>query len=249
VPDRSRVEVIGHGGAGAYYPGNSRSALEAAIRFGVDRIECDIQCSQNGDLVLVHDDRVPLPSGGKRRVAHLTTAELRVVLPGLLTLDEAAELTATRVPLMLDIKRSGYDEAVIEAIARHRFDRACSLSTTYLSTLVKLGRRFPAMRRGLSTGHLSTGVPGPLAQRLATWGLRAGSPVVLPRVLALAGATEAMLHYRIVSKKLVDSIHASGRLVNTWTVDRESDAARLHELGVDGIISNRPDAILALFRS
>lgn len=249
MPEFTRLEVIGHGGAGAYFPGNSRPAVEAAIRFGVDRIECDIQRSKDGDLVLVHDDRVPLPSGGTCRVRRLTTAELRAVLPGLLTLDEAAELTATRVPLMLDIKRSSYDDAVIEAIAQHRFDRECSLSTTYLSTLVKVGRRFPAMRRGLSTGHLSTRVPGSLSQRAATWGLRAVSPVVIPKVLAMAGATEAMLHYRIVTKKLVDAIHSSGRTVNAWTVDREVDAARLRDLGVSGIISNRPDAMLALLRS
>ena len=62
VPAPRSVEVIGHGGAGFYFPGNSRQSIERALEIGVDRIEFDVQRSAGDELVLVHDDRLRLPS-------------------------------------------------------------------------------------------------------------------------------------------------------------------------------------------
>src|SRR3712207_6470987 len=104
-----RPEVIGHRGAAAHAPGNSRAAFHTALDLGVDRIACDVRRSADGALVLVHDERVTLEDGENRRVDRLTLPELRALLPDLLTLDGLAELVGGRVALMIDLKATGYE--------------------------------------------------------------------------------------------------------------------------------------------
>lgn len=252
IPDRSwparsaapcPVEVVGHGGAGGLHPGNGQAAMVAALAIGVDRIECDVRRAADGGLVLVHDDGVSLDNGDRRLVRRLTTRELRGALPGLLTFDELVELVSGRAPLMIDVKRSGYEGEVVAAIRRHRLDDASSLSCTYVSTLRRVRAAYPSMRLGLSTGHWAGGTPTAPGRVAARWLLRIGAPVPLVAALRLAGASEAMLQHRIVTAPLVATLHAGGWRVNVWTVDRPEDIRRALALGVDGVISNRPDLV------
>ena len=38
----------------------------------------------------------------------------------------------------------------------------------------------------------------------------------------------------------IQKIHAAGLKVHVWTIDKINDAKRLLDLGVDGLITNRP---------
>jgi glycerophosphoryl diester phosphodiesterase len=56
--------------------------------------------------------------------------------------------------------------------------------------------------------------------------------------------------HTMIDSMFVDWAHRSRYRVNTWTVDDPARAAALHALGVDGLITNRPDVLLsALGRS
>ena len=235
--------MIGHGGAGAVHPSNSRASIETALTMGVDRIECDVQIAADGSLVLVHDDAAPLPDGGKRLVRRTTTAELRTLLPGLLTVDDLVEVTMGRVPLLLDVKRAGNEAEIIAAIRRHGLADTASLSSTYLSTLRQLRAALPTTRLGLSTGHVAGGDPTLPWRTIARWGLRLLVPLPLIASLRLVGATEAMLQHRVATAPLVTALHAGRWQVNVWTVDHPAAIRRAIDLGVDGIISNRPDLV------
>jgi glycerophosphoryl diester phosphodiesterase len=52
-----------------------------------------------------------------------------------------------------------------------------------------------------------------------------------------------MIHHRACSARMVELTHASGLRVYPWTVDDERLMDYLIELGVDGIISNKPDVL------
>jgi glycerophosphoryl diester phosphodiesterase len=244
-PDARTIEIIGHGGAGDFYPGNSRQAIEQAIKIGVDRIEVDVQLSADGDLVLVHDDQFFLHAR-KTPIDEITTAQLQSILPGLLTLDELVELNVDRVPLLLDVKLPGYERPLIEAIRRHRLAATAAASSTHPIVLRRLGRAFPAMRLGLSTGHMATGKGNPIARAVFSRALRLVTPMPLVAAMRLCGATETMIQWRVCTEHLVRAVHASGRRINVWTVDRPDLMRRFIEMGVDGIISNRPDLVQEL---
>ena len=217
--------------------------MEAGLALGADRLECDIQPSLDGDLVLVHDDRIAIPGGASVEVANLSTSRLRTLLDGLLTLDELVELAAGRAPLMLDVKGTCYDRDLIAAIRRHGLAAESSVSTTSALTIRRLRRAFPTMRLGLSTGHWATGAPTRFGRLLVAGGLRVLLPAPLDRALALAGATEVMLHHALATPRLVSGVQAGGRQVNLWTTDWPRDIRRALAFGVDGIITNRPDVV------
>jgi glycerophosphoryl diester phosphodiesterase len=52
----------------------------------------------------------------------------------------------------------------------------------------------------------------------------------------------------LVDELLVDTIHEQGRHLWIWTIDEEDEMRRLLELGVDGIMTNRPDVLDELMR-
>jgi glycerophosphoryl diester phosphodiesterase len=45
-------------------------------------------------------------------------------------------------------------------------------------------------------------------------------------------------HYHLLSRRLVEKVHAADKAVITWTVNRPRQMRRAAELGVDGIISD-----------
>ncbi|MGH2560922.1 MAG: glycerophosphodiester phosphodiesterase [Thermomicrobiales bacterium] len=235
------IEVVGHGGAGDFYPGNSRRAIEQALELGVDRIEIDVQQSADHELVLVHDDKIHLQGHRLADVGGLSTAALRAHLPGLLTLDEAVALIAGRAPLMLDVKRRRDEDLLIQAIRRHALATGSSVSSTNGLLLFRLRRAFPEMRLGLSTGHWSSGAPTRIGRVVTTAVLRAIAPYPMVATVKACGATEVMLFHRVCTRYVVDTLHRHNVRINAWTVDRPSSIRRVACLGVDGIITNRPD--------
>lgn len=243
------VEVIAHAGGAAHHPANSRAAMEAAIVMGVDRLECDVQCSADGQLVLHHDRYLACPAHTRSFITALTARELRCLVPGLLTLDELAEIAAGRAPLLLDVKGPGYEDKLVAAIRRHQLESASSISTTYASTLYRMRRAFPTMRLGLSTGHLASSTPTAAGRGAARWLLRLAVPIPLVSTLHLLGLTEVMLHHAVATRPLVALIQRGGRRVNLWTVDEPRTIRRALGLGVNGIISNDPWLVQTLIET
>jgi glycerophosphoryl diester phosphodiesterase len=237
------VEVVGHGGAGDFFPGNSQPAIEKALELGVDRIEIDVQQSADHELVLVHDDKIALEGNRAIAVGKVPTNVLRTHLPGLLTLDDAVELIAGRAPLMLDVKRRRDEDLLITSIRRHKLAAQSSVSATHALLLRRLRQAFPEMRLGLSTGHWSPGAPTRLGRAIATGLLRTFAPYPIIAAVKASGATEVMLFHRVCTRSVVDTLHKHDVRINAWTIDRPSSIRRVLQLGVDGIITNRPDLV------
>jgi len=239
---RSPLEIIGHGGAGDFYPGNSQQAIEQGLKIGVDRLEIDVQRSADGDLVLVHDKAL-LIDGNRLRVRDISTNLIRQLLPGVLTFDELIEINRHRVPLLIDIKLPGYEMEIVAAIRRHNLAESVAASSTYGNTLKKLRKAIPGMRLGLSTGHIATGINSRPVRGIVARALRLATPPLLVKAMGAFGATETMIQHRVCTPRLVEAVHGSGRRVSVWTVDRPEQMRCFIEMGVDGIISNRPDLV------
>lgn len=68
----------------------------------------------------------------------------------------------------------------------------------------------------------------------------------VPAAVKSAGGCCWAPHHREVTRKLVEESHRSGLAVYVWTADDPSEMQRLLDLGIDGIITNRPDILLRL---
>lgn len=220
-----RMLRIGHRGAAALAPENTIESLRLALELGCDLVEFDVH-DLDGTLVLVHD----APAG--------PVAELP-------RLDEAlAFLAATEAGAHLDLKAVGAEKAVAEAVRRHGLVERTVISSFRPETLravaaaepnVRLGLTYPEDRRGLGQRRAFA----PLV-RPALAAMRAALPARLPRLLAGARASAAMLHFAVVSTAAVERCHALGTPVLVWTVDEHAWLARLDSRGVDGVITNDP---------
>jgi glycerophosphoryl diester phosphodiesterase len=81
-PRPSNPQLIAHRGGPAYEPENTIAAFEHANMVGSDWIEMDVQRSQDGILVVVHDETVDRTTNGTGEVGELTWEQLQALDAG-----------------------------------------------------------------------------------------------------------------------------------------------------------------------
>jgi glycerophosphoryl diester phosphodiesterase len=240
---------IGHRGAALLAPENTIAGLEAAFAHGADAIEFDVLPLVDGTLVLAHSDDLLEVTHGRvaGRVRDRGFDELRALEPERPTLDEALAFFVERAPdtgLLVDVKRPGYESALVDALRRHDCTARTLVSSYWRRTLrrvgeldgtLRLGISYPLDRRRLSRFRVLAPAIG-----AALGAMRVALPSRIGPWLESTGATVATLHYFLVSRAVVARCHAQGAAVFAWTVDDPQTVSRLDRLGVDGIISNDP---------
>src|ERR1700752_1834361 len=107
----TRIVRIGHRGAAGHAPENTIAAIHRGIALGVDFVEMDVQRSQDGCLVVMHDSSVDRATNGKGLVSELAWEELRLLDAGggggVPSLQAALEAANGNVGVMLEAKAEG----------------------------------------------------------------------------------------------------------------------------------------------
>ncbi|MCC6703799.1 MAG: phosphatase PAP2 family protein [Thermomicrobiales bacterium] len=248
VEQPAEFEIVGHGGAGAFHYGNSKTAIESALRFPIERIELDVRISADRELVLVHDDLVVI-NGKKRPVEEITSAELRATLPDFLTFDEALALIDNRVPVMIDLKKGNFVPELIESIERNGLQDSAMISCTDPWAIRKLRDAFPHMPIGLSTGHRPVGFAVRSGGSLVRNIVQDFGATPLLAALRWSGASAVMMHHHLATPQLVQLLHDHDYVVYAWTVDNPARMKKVVAARVDGVISNRPDLVVDVTRN
>jgi glycerophosphoryl diester phosphodiesterase len=222
--------IIGHRGASAYKPENSLAAIALAAEQGADGVEFDVQLTADGRPVLMHDTTVDRTSDGRGKVSDLTVAELQKLDLGdgqtIPTLDEVFEIFGGRLLYNVEIKdwqlrARGLETAVAQAIAAHNLAEKVVVSS--FNPLV-LRRIRPELPPGVGLGMLRY--------------------LGLAQYSYLFAASDAdHPHYSMVNEKYMAWAKRRNQRVNVWTVDDLAEARRLAALGVQAIITNKPDLI------
>ena len=124
--------------------------------------------------------------------------------------------------------------------------RVCVLSFDWrtLAAVRKISPEIPAIylsHVGVSLNNIKPGQPGP-SPGMAGLDIDdfGGS---IPRAVKAAGGKYWAPHYSYLTYALLEDAHQLGLKVYAWTVDSPGDMRRLKEMGVDGIITNRPDIL------
>jgi glycerophosphoryl diester phosphodiesterase len=223
---KRRPLVIAHRGFSGKYPENTLTAIRAALALGVDMVEIDVHETRDGELVVFHDYRLDRLCGVRGRVQDVTRAELQRLNPAVPTFGDVLRVCRGRARVLVEIKRAD-PRKVAAVIERQRMEREVivfSRSVTCMKTLAAANQRIP--RFGVITRDLKSSV------------LRLRSSVSV-RGLGLD-------RQLVTSQAVVDRLHRAGWKVFVWTVNRAADIRRFADLGVDGIITNRPDLALAV---
>ena len=91
--------VCAHRGASDTHPENTLAAFREAIRVGAHQIECDVQFTKDGHLVIMHDDTVDRTTNGKGKVSDLTLAEIKQLDAGV---KKHVRFSGCRVPTLAE---------------------------------------------------------------------------------------------------------------------------------------------------
>jgi len=237
--------IFGHSGAQAYAPSNSLPAFERAAQQNAHGTELDVHRSKDGYPVVLHDFTVDATTNGTGRVADLTLAELKALDAGswfapefagvqIPTLDEVFDLVGKQLFINVEIKSmsqetDGVEQVVADCILRHNMKERVIVSCFNPLAL----RRFREIMPDVPLGFLY-GIDTPEA----IWKLIEGFEVEAIHPEA------SLIHADVVAKA-----HALGQKVNAWTVNDVDEARQLANLGVDAIITDVPDQLLANSRT
>jgi glycerophosphoryl diester phosphodiesterase len=246
----SRPQVFAHRGGCALGPENTLAAFDLGAATGADGLELDVHLSADGVVVVCHDPTLDRTTNLTGAVARLTADELARVDAGYRYAGDAGTFTfrsqGVGIPRLADVLHRYRDLLVIiemkvdtpemgravAAVVRAAgaADRACAAGYGQAS-LDAARASLPEM--ATSACHSEV--------RLALYRSWAGWPV---RDVPYGGyqVPEKAGRLRVVSPRFIRHAHQSGLKVQVWTVDDDADMERLLAWGVDGLISNRPDA-------
>ena len=243
VPGRWPVNVA-HRGSSVRYPENTLASFGAAVEAGAGGLELDVRLTRDGHPVVMHDARVDRTTDGFGAVSGMTLAEVRRLdAGGSGTPDERVptlrEVLAAfpGVSVNVDIKDTrvpGVEGAVLGVLREAQAtERALVASANYQNL-----RRF----RRLAAGACDTG-----ASRLEIGVFYGLSLLRLERLARPAyAALQVPVDYgplRLVTPRFVRAAHSRGVRVDAWTINDTGQMLGLLDLGVDSIMTDRPEVL------
>jgi len=209
-------------------------AFAAAIELGYSYVETDVHVTADGVLVAFHDpslDRVTDRHGLIREQTWSEVAKARVA--GREPIPRLDELLRTwpDVRVNIDPKHDSAAGPLARALPRlGALDRVC---VTAFSD-ARLRRLRAAVGPGLCTGMGPRGIAQLRAAGFRAPFRPAGDCAQVP---VRAGRVT------IVDRRFVDTAHRLGLPVHIWTIDDGPEMERLLDLGVDGIMTDRPTVL------
>ncbi len=246
--------LVAHRGGSLVAPENTLEAFEAASRLGADAIETDVRLSADGVVFVFHDEDTARLAGepgtiearGARELSRLDAAfsfsddgGLSFPLRGKgVRVPALAEALASFPRMRFSIDAKTGDAALGEALARTIRDagaeeRVCvgsfsDVQTRRLGTLLPDACRFlPRVAGAWHVLGAKVGIPGALC----------------PRGYDLAAVPRRSGGIEVVTPRVLRHFHGLGMPVHVWTIDDVAEMRSLLALGVDGIISDRPDVL------
>jgi glycerophosphoryl diester phosphodiesterase len=237
VSDR-RPLIIGHRGAKGLAPENTLAAFQVAADLGIDGVEFDVQRTQNGHLIVFHDDTVDRTTDGTGKIETLSLNAIKALDAGrnfdpkfqgerIPTLREAFEfLRATPLLLFIELKEPwrfpGIEAEVVALIREYDLVEQVQVRSFYHDALHAIYHLAPEIA-----------LSGLWLDRLPS-----DDEVTFKTINALA---------ILYTAENIAHIHQRGQLATAWVVNDLVLARELMVAGIDGLTSDYPDQLLGLF--
>jgi len=247
-----------HRGNSVDFPENTLPAFSSAHEMGIDVIETDVHLARDGEIVIWHDDTLERNTDGKGKVESFTLKELKgfdaaytFTRDGgktypfrgkgvrMSTLEEALTMFPSQ-RFNVDLKTD--DTKIVEAYARvirkcGAEHRVCTASF-HQRNIDALRALEPKMLTSVSTKEI---VPLVLSEKFRLKVNNHGRKLVFQMPWKAMGI-------RIVTPHFVKAMHSVGATIEIWTVNDEEEMDMLFGMGIDGIMTDRPDTLLKVLK-
>jgi glycerophosphoryl diester phosphodiesterase len=221
------AKIMGHRGAPADEPENTRRSFSRALAVGVAAVELDVQLTKDGRLAVIHDETLDRTTNGKGRVKDFTLAELKRLDAGrgetIPSLEEVFDLVQGKANLVVELKQPEAAQALLRFFQEHQAFKFATVISFWHPAVKALKEAEPRLR----TGVLLVGCPAD------------------PAGLARAARADALiLQYAYVTQQLVATAHSHNLFVYIWNIDDVNTLKPYLTMNLDGIGSNRPGVLL-----
>jgi glycerophosphoryl diester phosphodiesterase len=237
--------AFAHRGGTEAAPENTLAAFRAAYDLGYRYLETDAHLTADGAIVAFHDERLDRVTDGSGAIADLPLARVRAAKVG----------GSEQIPLLSEILDAFPDakvnidaksDAVVEPLAallreRDAVSRVCIGSFAANRLLRMRSLLGPQLCTSMSPAEVARLVIASRTTALAGSRSVPCAQVPLRRELSVPGGGRTTV--TIVGRRLVRTARRLGVQVHVWTVDDPVEMERLIDLGVDGIMTDRPSVL------
>ena len=228
--------AFAHRGGAEEFPENTLRAFRHAVELGYTHVETDVHATADGVAVAFHDDALDRVTDSRGVVGELEWSEVRRARVAgtdpILRLDELLEeLPDTRINI--DPKSDAAVGPLVEVLRRAgAVGRVCVCSFS--------DRRTGSVRDRIGEGLCVGAGPRGIARLLAA-SARLPAPVSLDYHVAQVPVRARGM--TIVRPAVVSAAHRHGVAVHVWTIDEPAEMHRLLDMGVDGVMTDRPSVL------
>ena len=239
--DAPRPLAFAHRGGAADGDENTAEAFGRAIDLGFRYLETDVHATADGVPVVFHDAALDRLTGTAGRVADLRWADLATLrIGGASAVPRLDDVLAAwpEVRFNIDVKADAAAGPTVDVVhAAEAADRVllASFSDARLARLRVLAG--PRVATSLGRGEVAR-------LRISSW---TGTPLRLPPTAVAAQVPVRHRRVPIVDRRFVSRAHRLGLQVHVWTIDDPAEMTRLLELGVDGMMTDRPAVLREVY--
>lgn len=223
--------ITAHRGGALMAPENTISSLDYTVDVGADYAEIDVQETQDGELVLLHDNSLKRTAGVNKSVWEMDYAEIAKLDVGasfhkkfrgekIPTLDDVLKFCKGKLDLNIEIKYNGKNKGIVKKVVRvieeNNFEDHCVITSMNYGFLKQVKKANPNIR----TGYIMTMTYGSIAR--------------------ITAADFFSVKYTYIDDEFVREAHSLGKEVHAWTVNYRGDVKRMLNIGVDNIITDNP---------
>lgn len=225
------TQITAHRGSSVSAPENTLEAIEKAIEELADYAEIDLQLTQDGEVVLLHDNSLKRTTGRNIYVWNIPFDELQeldasygfgagyenVRVP---KFEDILALCKGKINLNVEMKANkanqGLPQKALELIGEYGMESQCVITCTSLNMLIQVKEINPEIK----TGYILAAAYGNYYDHDAV--------------------DFISIRSNFVTESVIENAHSYGKEVHAWTVNSKMEMERLKLLGVDNIITDRP---------
>lgn len=251
-----RPWVIAHQGGDGLWPSNTMFTFERAVEMGVDVLEMDMHGTADGKLVIMHDSTVDRTTNGSGRINEMTLAEIKALDAGYnwseddgktypfrgmgITMPTLEEVFTAFPDYRMNIEIKQAEPSIIEPFCQmirdHQMENQVLVPSFNQESVKEFRQACPEV--ATSAGESEVIAFFVLSKLFL-------ENIYSPKATALQ-VPETRSGLTVLTQRLIDAAHRRNLEVHPWTVDETEDMQRMLDMGVDGIITDRPDLMMEL---
>lgn len=249
---------IAHQGGEQLWPSNTMFAFQNAVEMGVDVLEMDVHQTADGAFVLMHDDTVDRTTDGSGAIREMTLAEIQALDAGYYWTDDDGQTYPFRgqgitvptmtelfeafpdMPMNIEIKpdNAAVAQAFCQTMQAFGMEEKVLIGSFHDEALTAFRAACPNVATSMTESEIRP------FWILSVLGLSAlyQSPAEAFQVPVKA-SLPVIGEVDVLTERFVNNAHAQNIAVHAWTINETEEMERLLDMGLDGIITDRPDRL------